>query len=84
MKVNVYQHREDGHIRLFPQNQRLSERWVFIGTIDLPIEMPKKMVTKEVPGIMNSCLDGTAEIYPMLRPFPQGATNIRVLYDIEE
>ena len=50
-----------------------------LGTVDLPIEKPKKMVTKIV---MATSTSGDASVQTFV--FPLGATNIKCTYDIEE
>lgn len=81
MGLSFFQEYENAQ-PLYPENVYAS-RGRFLGYIDLPIEKPKKSVTKTA-GTVSCFIDLAANIEMRTFQIPNGAKNIKCTYETEE
>jgi hypothetical protein len=96
MKVNVYEYgaslfdENNGEVvSVIPESsldyyyKRFPTTYHFLGIEERSIEVPKKVVTKEIKAYTEPYRD-VPEKLQIANLIPSNSTNIRILYDIEE
>lgn len=84
MKVYVYKSTSKNRIKFYANyvTEEYCVGFVCLGTIDLPIEPPKKTVVKEIPLRAGSGFYDTA--FGEIRITPAHAKNVKITYEVEE